>query len=51
MSKCKNCLHYEACKGTYSSAKGDGGSVCLVFRVCLCVFVGAQPDPRFVAVP
>ena len=22
---CKDCLHYEACKGTYSSAKGDGG--------------------------
>ncbi len=20
---CKNCLHYEACKGTYYSAKGD----------------------------
>lgn len=20
---CKDCLHYEACKGTYSSAKGD----------------------------
>ncbi len=20
---CKNCLHYEACKGTYSSAKGE----------------------------
>ncbi len=23
MSTCKDCLHYEACKGTYSSAKGD----------------------------
>lgn len=22
---CKDCLHYEACKGTYSSAKGNGG--------------------------
>lgn len=22
---CKDCLHYEACKGTYSSANGDGG--------------------------
>lgn len=22
---CKDCLHYEACKGTYSSAKEDGG--------------------------
>ena len=22
---CRDCLHYEACKGTYSSAKGNGG--------------------------
>ena len=23
MSTCKDCLHYEACKGTYYTAKGD----------------------------
>lgn len=25
---CKDCLHYEACKGTYSSAKGDEDILC-----------------------